>query len=116
MTGFGVGEATLANPAPSPKVAPLGSSAGNKVTIEIRAVNHRFLDIRVRGPSQLPDLANVVEGFARERLNRGRFDITVRIDGSLVGSMVIDRDRAKSVFSALSALRDELAPNADVPL
>lgn len=106
MTGFGVGEATIT-----------GTGAGSgKVTIEIRAVNHRFLDIRVRGPSQLPDLANVVESFARERLTRGRFDITIRVDGSLLGAMTVDLDRARSVFTALERLRDELAPKADVPL
>jgi uncharacterized protein (TIGR00255 family) len=109
MTGFGVGEATLAGSHEAP-------AGGDKVTIEIRAVNHRFLDVRVRAPSQLPDLANVVESFARERLSRGRFDISVRVDSLVLGAMVIDRDRARSVFSALTALRDELAPNADVPL
>jgi uncharacterized protein (TIGR00255 family) len=112
MTGFGIGEATLT---PSPASRAPGN-ATSKVTIEIRAVNHRFLDLRVRGPSQLPDLANVVEGLARERLNRGRFDITIRLEGAVLGSIVIDRERARSVFAALTALRDEIAPNADVPL
>lgn len=111
MTGYGVGEATLAG-----IKTPDGSSSTEKITIEIRAVNHRFLDVRVRAPSQLPELANLVEGLARERLSRGRFDITVRVDSTVLGSMVIDRDRARSVFAALKALRDELAPDADVPL
>lgn len=107
MTGFGVGEVALP--------ARDGMASG-KLTIEIRAVNHRFLDVRVRVPSQLPDLANYVESVARERLARGRFDITVRVDAAVLGAMVIDRDRARSVFSALASLRDELAPGADVPL
>jgi uncharacterized protein (TIGR00255 family) len=112
MTGFGVGESML------PPVDPSGPPTGctDKVTIEIRAVNHRFLDVRVRVPNQLPDLASVIESFARERLTRGRFDISVRIDGSMLGALVIDRDRARSVFAALSALRDELTPDAEVPL
>lgn len=109
MTGYGVGEATLADTTDSP-------ACGDKVTVEIRGVNHRFLDIRVRVPSQLPDLANVIESHARERLSRGRFDISVRLEGAVFGEMVIDRDRARSVFAALTDLRDELAPNADVPL
>ena len=58
MTGFGVGEAMLAA---TSEVPP----CGDKVSVEIRAVNHRFLDVRVRVPSQLPDLANVVESLAR---------------------------------------------------
>lgn len=103
MTGFGIGEASL-------------QGAGDKITVEIRAVNHRFLDIRVRAPSQLPDLGNCVESLARERLTRGRFDISVRVDGRSIGSMAIDRERARSAFTALKSLRDELAPEAEVPL
>jgi len=109
MTGFGVGDAMLAGTNDAPP-------CGDKLTVEIRAVNHRFLDVRVRVPSQLPDLANVVESLARERLSRGRFDINVRLEGAVLGAMVIDQARARSVFAELKKLRDELAPDADVPL
>jgi uncharacterized protein (TIGR00255 family) len=40
----------------------------------------------------------------------------VRVDGGVFGAMVIDQDRARSVFSALSALRDELSPKSEIPL
>jgi len=103
MTGFGVGEALI-------------GSAASRLTVEIRSVNHRFFDVHVRVPPQLTDLATIVEALARERLHRGRFDIGVRLDGSLLGATAIDRVRARSLFVELLALRDELAPGADVPL
>lgn len=106
MTGFGVGEAPLATGE--------GASSG-RLTVEIRAVNHRFLDLRVRVPSQLPDLMSAVETIARERLSRGRFDISVRVDGASLGATSIDRDRARGIFRSLLELRDELAPNETVP-
>ncbi len=108
MTGFGVGEAPLAAQG---KSAPTG-----KLTVEIRAVNHRYLDVRVRAPSQLPDLASSVEAIARERLSRGRFDVAVRLEGAALGAVTLHQERARSVFAALVALRDELAPGVDVPL
>lgn len=108
MTGFGVGDAPLA-------AAGRASPAG-KVCVEIRSVNHRYLDVRVRAPSQLPDLAGTVEAIARERLTRGRFDVAVRLEGAALGGVTLDRERARSVFAALVALRDELAPGVDVPL
>lgn len=108
MTGFGVGEAPLAA---AGKATPSG-----KLTVEIRAVNHRYLDVRVRAPNQLPDLASAVEAIARERLSRGRFDVTVRLEGAALGAVTLDQERARSVFAALVALRDELAPGVDVPL
>jgi len=101
MTGFGAGHAPLAD---------------GKLLIEIRSVNHRHLELRVRTPSFLPDLATVVESLARERLTRGRFDVSVRFDGRALGAMVVDRERARSVFTALGGLRDELAPGSELPL
>jgi uncharacterized protein (TIGR00255 family) len=101
MTGFGLGE------------TPLGAG---KLAIEIRGVNHRFLDVRVRVPRELGDLAAFVEQVAREKLTRGRYEVAVRIDGVGLGAPALDRERARAAFRALCELRDELAPGSDVPL
>lgn len=100
MTGFGAGAATL---------------AGASLTIEIRAVNHRYLDLRLRVPEELPILESTLDALARERLTRGRFDVSVRFEGG-TGAVIVDRARARTVFADLKELRDELAPGADVPL
>ena len=101
MTGFGLGE------------VPLGSG---KLAVEIRGVNHRFLDVRVRVPRELGDLAAFVEQIARERLTRGRYEVAVRVDGVALGAPVLDRERARAAFRAFGELRDELAPGTEVPL
>jgi uncharacterized protein (TIGR00255 family) len=101
MTGFGLGE------------APLGAG---RLAIEIRGVNHRFLDVRVRVPRELGDLAPFVEQVAREKLSRGRYEVAVRVDGVGLGAPTLDRDRARAAYRALSELRDELAPGTEVPL
>ncbi|MCA9590210.1 MAG: YicC family protein [Myxococcales bacterium] len=107
MTGFGTGEAPLASSDPG---------ASGKLTVEIRSVNHRYLDVRVRGPAELPDLAASVETLAREKLTRGRFDILVRVEGAALVAMELDVERARTVMVALGKLRDELAPGAELPL
>lgn len=101
MTGFGVGEAE----------APAG-----RLVLEVRAVNHRFLDVRVRAPRELGDLVSFAEQIARERLSRGRVEVGIRVEGSAPTAIALDRDRARAAFEALSALRDELAPGSEVPL
>jgi uncharacterized protein (TIGR00255 family) len=101
MTGFGLGDAPLAK---------------GKLAVEIRAVNHRFLDVRVRLPRELGDLAGFVEQLARERLARGRYEVALRVDGTTLGAPVLDLDRARSAYQALCGLRDELAPGTEVPL
>ncbi len=101
MTGFGTGE------------SPLGAG---KLIVEIRGVNHRFLDLRVRVPRELQDIMTFVEHLARDRFNRGRFEMTLRLEGIVLSGSVLDRDRAKGAYKAFCDLRDELAPGAEVPL
>jgi len=101
MTGFGAGD------------HPLGTG---RLGVEIRALNHRFLDVRVRVARELGDLAGFVEQLARDRMTRGRFEVTVRVDGVGLGLTSLDRERAKSAYRSLCDLRDEIAPGADVPL
>jgi uncharacterized protein (TIGR00255 family) len=101
MTGFGAGE------------APLGAG---RVGVEIRALNHRFLDVRVRVARELGDLTAFVEQLARDRLARGRFEISVRAFGLDLGLSVLDRERAKAAYRSLCELRDEIAPGSEVPL
>jgi uncharacterized protein (TIGR00255 family) len=101
MTGFGLGE------------VPLGSG---KLGVEIRGVNHRFLDVRVRVPRELGDMAAFIEQIARERLTRGRYEVALRVDGPALAAPGLDRERARSAFRALCDLRDELAPGSEVPL
>jgi uncharacterized protein (TIGR00255 family) len=101
MTGFGLGE------------VPLGSG---RLGVEIRGVNHRFLDVRVRVPRELGELVGFVEQVARERLTRGRYEVALRVEGAALGLPVLDRDRARAAYKALSELRDELAPGTEVPL
>jgi uncharacterized protein (TIGR00255 family) len=101
MTGFGLGE------------VPLGSG---KLGIEIRGVNHRFLDVRVRVPREMAELAGFVEQVAREHLTRGRYEVAMRLEGTTLGAPVLDRERARAAYKALAELRDELAPGSEVPL
>jgi uncharacterized protein (TIGR00255 family) len=101
MTGFAEGE------------APLGDG---RLTLEIRALNHRFLDVRVRLPAELSEQAFFLEQLARELLTRGRYDIGVRLDGQALAPPHIALDRARAAYAALGRLRDEVAPGSELPL
>jgi len=100
MTGFGVGRAPLGN---------------GRIVVEVRSVNHRFLDVRVRAPRDLADLAMHLEQRARQRLRRGRYEVVVRAEGVITPPSAIDVQRAKSIYESLCFLRDRVAPGSDVP-
>ena len=101
MTGFGLGEAALGE---------------GRLTLELRALNHRFLDVRVRLPNEVADQASFLEQLAREKLSRGRFDVGVRVVGPALPPPRFSLTRARAVYTALLELRDALAPGTDVPL
>jgi uncharacterized protein (TIGR00255 family) len=100
MTGFGTGS------------APLGPG---KLSLEVRSVNHRYLDVRVRLPQEIVGESLFLEQAARARLARGRFDIAVRYDGPPFASR-FDGEKARRVYRELAQLRDELAPGTDLPV
>ncbi len=102
MTGFGSGE-----------YAALPSG---KVWVELRALNHRFLEVRVRAAREAADLATYAELAVRDRFARGRIEVVVRCDGLASSHPVLDRARARAVYADLRALRDEVAPNEPVPM
>jgi uncharacterized protein (TIGR00255 family) len=101
MTGHGVGEARLGE---------------GRVSIEIRALNHRYLDVRVRLPIELAEHTGALEERARRALRRGRVEVIGRTSGEVCDPPVLDRARAKAAFAQLSQLRDELGAEEAVPL
>jgi uncharacterized protein (TIGR00255 family) len=95
MTGFGAAEGKL-------QEGPL--------RVELRAVNHRHLDVRVRMPAELADHAGIVEETVRGHAVRGRVEVLVRWETPATAPGNLDIKRAALVFAQLSTLRDELAP------
>ncbi len=101
MTGYGSAQADLGR---------------GRLVIEVRAVNSRFLDLRVRLPSALADHAGLVEEILRRRLGRGRVELSARLEGGSAGAVQLDHERAREAYRALCELRDELRPEEPVPL
>jgi len=101
MTGFGIGS------------VPLGDG---RLLIEIRSLNHRFLDVRVRLPAELSEQTFFLEQLSREQLSRGRYDLGVRLDGSALPPPKLSLERARSVYRTLAELRDHLAPGTELPV
>ncbi len=62
MTGFGRAEV---------------EKDGRKLTVELKTVNHRFLDINIRIPRTLGFAEELIRKEIKERLSRGRVDVFV---------------------------------------
>ncbi len=69
MTGFGRGEASL---------------PAKKITVEIRSLNSKQLDLSVRMPSAYRQLEFDIRSVVQRTLQRGKVDLNVAVESSTV--------------------------------
>ena len=50
---------------------------GRELTVELKAVNHRFLDLSIRMPRSLNFLEDIIRSTLSEHLSRGHIDVSV---------------------------------------
>ncbi len=63
MTGFGTGTATAGN---------------ESLTVELKSVNHKFCEVKVRLPRELAALEGALQKLVKDKLARGAVDVSVR--------------------------------------
>ncbi len=80
-----------------------------KVTVELRSVNHRYLDLKLRTTGVPVAVEEAFTAVLRERLERGALTIAIRIErlGAAAG-LHVDRAAARHVHGELVALAAEL--------
>ena len=90
---------------------------GRRVVVEIRAVNHRFLDLKIRGQSLDPAVEEAVTGAIRKRIERGSVTAGLRIEErGGAAALRVDQEVAKQMYTELSALRAALGIEEPVGL
>jgi uncharacterized protein (TIGR00255 family) len=95
MTGFGSGDANV---------------EGVGITIELRAVNHRFLDVVFKLPTVLAPLEGDIRSVLKERLVRGRITCTAQLtSATAAGEVVLDEDRLEKGLALLQEAANHLA-------
>jgi uncharacterized protein (TIGR00255 family) len=102
MTGFGV--AALAK-------------NGIAARVEVRSVNHRYLQVKARLSADLGHLEPGLESAVKERLDRGSVSISVAVDReSGAKRSRIDAEAAKAYRKSISALAKQLGLREEVRL
>ncbi|RLA85554.1 MAG: YicC family protein [Deltaproteobacteria bacterium] len=89
MTGYGKAE---------------GKTSLGTIRVEIRSLNHRFLELNVRLPRQFSPFELRVREMVREYIARGKVDLTLRLDRTdqrLPLSLGVDWDLAASYVAIL---------------
>lgn len=102
MTGFGRGVA---------------EQGGTRATVDVRAVNHRFLDLKLRG-ALAPALEDAIGTRVRGAIERGSVTVSVHLARATGGAaMRIDADAARAAHQQLAELARTLGvPGPDLAL
>ncbi len=105
MTGYGRAEAVL---------------DGQKYTVEIKSLNHRFLEISLRLPASLSALEVEIKKKIGEPLLRGKIDVSIRRDVQSSAEngqyLALNLPLAQNYFNLLMQLKQSLNLQDDIRL
>lgn len=102
MTGYGYKEAVV---------------DGTQISVEIKSVNNRFLDLSVNLPPFLNPLEQKIRKIVSEKIARGKVDLTIRVkDMNSTAVVNPDIQAAKMYADAISKIAESLGRKDEVPL
>lgn len=82
-----------------------GSHQSKKVTVEIRSLNSKSIDLNVRMPQRYKELDADIRKHVSNALGRGKVDVTISMDSMGDESSVsINQELAKKYYTELKAL------------
>ena len=87
-----------------------GTYAETTITIEVRSVNHRFLETSIRLPKSMGGMEEILKKSVQQHCARGRVDLTVVLQGARGNGRVpqLDESLAKHYHHTLRALQRTL--------
>jgi uncharacterized protein (TIGR00255 family) len=84
------------------------------VTVELRSVNSRFLDLHFKLPESLRSVEPELRRQLSQSLSRGKVELMVRISQDQGGRVGVDAERLQSLLSALDSVSEKLDQAAPI--
>ncbi|WP_294371068.1 YicC/YloC family endoribonuclease [uncultured Clostridium sp.] len=85
-------------------------------SIEMKSVNHRYLDINIRMPKTMLSLEEKIRNIISRRLNRGKVDVFINYKNYLSnsGKAVLNLELAKDYYNCLKEIANNLEVIDDI--
>lgn len=101
MTGYGRGEAVLHD---------------RTITVELRAVNNRYLDCSVKIPRLYVFAEETIKAQVQKSVGRGKVDVFISIDSAAADKVAVTLNRpvADGYYTALTQMRDAYGLRDDI--
>lgn len=100
MTGFGRFEA---------------AEGAKKITVEIKSVNHRYLDLNIKLPKKMNFLESAIRTVLKEYMERGKIDVYITYVDESEGNACVkyNRDLAKAYLASIREIQQEFDLHED---
>ena len=101
MTGFGSAKGTV---------------EGLNITVELKSVNNRYLDVSVKMPRSFMFAEEAVKSAVQRHISRGKVDVFVSVDSSDAGDITVKVNEAllKGYIDAVRSISEEYSLPADM--
>jgi len=95
-----------------------GSVSDDKfaISVELKTVNNRFLDINLRVPAELQLIEPIVKKLISSRLARGRVEVNLQYDRNEDAQFELNRPLIRGFLAAMKEMQDEFALSGEPDL
>src|SRR5947209_5511314 len=77
------------------------------ISVELKTVNNRFLDLNLRLPGELQGLESTIKKLISSRLARGRVEVNLQYDRNEDAQLEINRPLITGFLAAMKEIQDE---------
>lgn len=87
-------------------------------SVEMKSVNHRYLDVSVKMPKSMISLEEEIRKLINKSLSRGKVDVFINMKGNSEGNGVakVNLDLAKSYLKCLKDIEENLGVKNDITI
>ena len=91
-----------------------GTYLGKRISVEIRSLNSKSLDLNVRYAPIYKELEGEIRGIISESLDRGKVDVTINIDGTGdTKNYTVNKELAQAYYKDLKAINDAIGEKSE---
>ena len=86
------------------------------LTLSLKSVNHRFLDLHLRIPTEFDQVEMKVRRVLKERLHRGHIEVTLGMERAGGAEFAVNRELVGGYLSAFRQAAEEFGVSAEPDL
>jgi len=86
------------------------------LTLSLKSVNHRFLDLHLRIPSELDPIEMKIRRVLKERLHRGHLEVTLSLERSGGAAFAVNRELVGGYLRTFRDVAEEFGVSAEPDL